>query len=83
MNQIYHGVLKRKVIKCIKHLGKGICELLIDIELSFGVCNSVEFDESLNKIYIHVFIEDLDIVSDFEDLDEDDKIRVLYMLKTI
>lgn len=83
MKIILHNIIKNKTINSIKELGQGICEIVTDIELSFAICNSVEYVKSENKIYIHIFEEDYDLVVDFEDLEEIDKLEILRVLKAI
>ena len=76
-------ILKEKVINLVKDLGTGIYEILIDITLTFAVCNSIEYVKSEDRVYIHIFEEDYDLVIDFEDLEEIDKLEILRVLKTI
>lgn len=85
MKQILGNIIKRKIINYIKRYGDGVPEIIIDITLSFGVCNSIELIEVENEnlIYLHIFDDNLDIISDFDDLDDDDKLIILYILKTI
>lgn len=83
MNSVYQNLLKRKAISEIKRLGNGICELIIEIELSSGICNSLEFDEYENKIYVHRFKQDFDETLDFESLEEKDKLKIIESLKAI
>lgn len=83
MKKIFSGVLRKKVIKSIKFYGKGVSELIIDIELSFGTCNSIELDSEGN-VLIHMFdSKDFDISCDFDDISEEDKLKVLKVLNTI
>lgn len=83
MKKILSMVLKKKLIKLINHHGKGVSELVIDMPLSFGTCNSIELD-SENCVYIHLFKEgDLDIVCNYEDLSEEDQLLVIKLLYTI
>jgi hypothetical protein len=83
MNQILHSVLKKKTINHINQLGKGISELIVDIHLSFGVVNTVEYIKSENKIIVHFFRYDFDLSFDYDDLNESDKIIIYSVLKTI
>jgi len=85
MRQILGNIIKRKVINYIKHYGDGVPEVIIDIALSFGTCNSIELIEIDNEslIYLHIFDENLDIITDFDDLEDDDKIICLYILESI
>jgi len=77
--------MKKKVIKIIQILGIGLTELIIDIDLSIGTFNSIEWSKSENKIWLHIFHEDEDIqISvDFDDLDKDDKYEVYTLLASI
>lgn len=83
MKKILSNVIRKKIIKSIKYHGKGVSELVIDINLSFGVCNSIELDPEGN-VLLHMFDEnDFDIVCDVDDLTEEDKWLILKTLNTI
>ena len=77
--------MKKKVVKIIQILGIGLTELIIDIDLSIGTFNSIEWSKSENKVWLHIFHEDEDIqISvDFDDLDKDDKYEVYTLLASI
>jgi hypothetical protein len=77
--------MKRKISKIIKILGIGLTELVIDIDLSLGTFNSIEWIKSENKIWLHMFHEDDDIqISfDFDDLDKIDKYIIYTLLSSI
>jgi len=77
--------MKKKISKIIRILGIGLTELIIDIELSLGTFNSIEWIKSENKIWLHMFHEDDDIqISfDFDDLDDLDKYIVYTLLASI
>lgn len=77
--------MKKKIIKIIQILGIGLTELIIDIDLSIGTFNSIEWSKSENKVWLHIFHEDEDIqISvDFDDLDKDDKYEVYTLLASI
>jgi hypothetical protein len=77
--------MKKKVIKIIQILGIGLTELIIDIDLSIGTFNSIEWSKSENKIWLHMFHdeEDIQISVDFDDLDKDDKYEVYTLLASI
>jgi len=77
--------MKRKLSKIIKILGVGLTELVIDIETSVAVFNSIEWSKSENKIWLHIFHDDDDIQLsfDFDDLDELDKYIVFTLLSSI
>ncbi len=83
MKKILSNILKKKISKSIHYYGKGVSELLIDIELSFGICNSIELD-SENNVILHMFDEnDFDMSCDLDDLTEEDKFTILRTLNTI
>lgn len=77
--------MKKKVVKIIQILGIGLTELIIDIDLSIGTFNSIEWSKSENKIWLHMFHdeEDIQISVDFDDLDKDDKYEVYTLLASI
>jgi hypothetical protein len=77
--------MKRKVAKIIQILGIGLYEIVVDIDLSLGTFNSIEWIKSENKIWLHMFHEDDDIqISfDFDDLDKIDKYIVYTLLASI
>jgi hypothetical protein len=77
--------MKRKVAKIVQILGIGLTEIIVDIDLSLGTFNSVEWVKSENKIWLHMFHEDDDIqISfDFDDLDKIDKYIVYTLLASI
>lgn len=83
MKKILDNVLKKKTIECVKKLGNGISEIIIEIELSFGNLQSIEYLKKDNKLLIHCFYDDFDISFDYEDLDEWDKLVIYQSLKTI
>jgi hypothetical protein len=77
--------MKKKVAKIVQILGIGLTEIIIDIDLSLGTFNSVEWVKSENKVWLHMFHEDDDIqISfDFDDLDKIDKYIVYTLLASI
>ena len=77
--------MKRKVAKIIQILVIGLTEIILDIDLSLGTFNSIEWIKSENKIWLHMFHEDDDIqISfDFDDLDKIDKYIVYTLLASI
>lgn len=84
MEKIYDSLLKKRVVSEIERIGDGICEIIISVDLSFGQIDTVEYDESINKIYVHSFeYEDYDIVYDFDELVVVDKIEIIKTLKAI
>jgi hypothetical protein len=76
-------VLKRKVIKSISMLGMGLKELVFDIELSEITINSIEYNNELNLLILHVFNDSLDMVYDFDELSENDKLIIIKVLDSI
>jgi hypothetical protein len=77
--------MKRKVAKVIRILGIGLNELVIDIETSIAIFNSIEWSKSENKIWLHIFHdeEDIEITFDFDDLDDFDKYIIYNLLSSI
>ena len=77
--------MKRKVAKTIQILGIGLTEIIMDIDLSLGTFNSIEWVKSENKIWLYMFHEDddIEISFDFDDLDKDDKYEVYITLASI
>lgn len=77
--------MKKKVVKIIQILGIGLTELIIDIDLSIGTFNSIEWSKSENKIWLHIFHdeEDIQITFDFDDLDDFDKYIIYTLLSSI
>jgi len=75
--------MKNKIIELIKLLGFGLNELLMNLDLPIGKFDSVEWDEESNKVFLHIFKgENLDIMVDFDDLDEESQLK-LYQLLSI
>lgn len=62
--------MKKKVIQIIKIIGFGVNELLVEIDTGTVIYHSVEWDPSSNKVFLHVFNDDLDIEFDFDDMDK-------------
>ncbi len=76
--------MKNKVVSLIKILGIGLHEIIIDLEIGIYLYNSIEWSESENKIYLHIFEDyDLDIAFDFDDLSNDDKLIIYNLLSRI
>lgn len=83
MKVIFQKVIKKKVENLIKKLGGNTLELLIEMPLSFSMCDSIEYNEKDNRIYIHIFDEcDFDIICDFDDIEEEDKLKVYKILSS-
>jgi hypothetical protein len=84
MKVLYNSFIKKRVVFEIKRIGDGVCEIILDIPLSFSIINTIEFDEIDNRVLLHVFeFPDYDICYDFDDLEIDDKIEVINTLKAI
>ena len=66
MRKLYDNFLKRQLVDEIQRLGQGICEIMVDIPLSFSTINSIEFNNREGLITIHVFeFPDYEINYDF------------------
>jgi hypothetical protein len=84
MKKLYDSFLKKKAISEIKRIGDGICEIILDIPLSFSTINTIEVDDMDDRILLHVFeYPDFDVTYDFDDLEVIDKIEVIKALKAI
>jgi len=77
--------MKKKLAKIIRILGIGLTELVIEIETSVAVFNSIEWSKSENKIWLHIFHEeeDIQITFDFDDLDVLDQYIIFSLLSSI
>jgi len=83
MKVILQKVIRKKVETLIKRLGGSMLELLIEMPLSFSMCNSIEYNEKDDRIYIHIFDEDdFDLICDFDDIEEEDKLKVYQILSS-
>lgn len=82
MKILLHNFLKNKTKYLIKELGTGINELVLDFNLEIGIFNTIELMNN-NLIILHIFKGDLDIITDFDFLEEDDKLLILKKLKKI
>jgi len=78
MKEIFSSVIRKKVIRLINDIGLGVTEIIIDLPLSFDNFNTIELDN--NSITLHKFIDDLDYTTDFDDLDDEDKLEVYKLL---
>jgi len=84
MDALFNTVLKKKIINIMmKYLDDDISELIIDLPLSIGFYHTIEWDDANNDVILHMFDFDFDYPIYFEDLDEEDKLRVLQILKKI
>jgi hypothetical protein len=78
MKEIFSSVIRRKVIRLINDIGLGVSEIIIDLPLSFDTFNIIEL--SNNLIILHKFNDVLDYTTDFDDLDDEDKLEVYKFL---
>ncbi len=60
---------KSSLIKIIKYLAIDLNEVVVDIPLEEIKFNSIEWVKP-NRINLHVFIDDLDVEYNFDDLDK-------------
>ena len=73
--------MKNKIVQLIKILGIGINELVLNINLDCGSFESIEWNKEEDKIYLHIFEdEDIDITFDFEELSEEDQLKLYQIL---
>jgi len=76
--------MKNKIINLIKLLGFGLNELLMNINLPIGEFDSVEWDIETNKVFLNIFKDDdLDIMLDFDELDEENQLELYKLLAII
>jgi hypothetical protein len=76
--------MKKKVAKMVLIMGIGLSELVMDIETSVALFNSIEYVRSENKIWLHIFEEgDLELSVDFDSLGKEDKLAVYVSLASI
>lgn len=76
--------MKKKVAKMVLIMGIGLSELVMDIETSVALFNSIEYVRSENKIWLHIFEEgDLELSVDFDSLGKEDKLAVYISLASI
>lgn len=83
MDVIFNKVLKNKIIKLIKLYSIDVDELVIDFPLSIGFYHTIEYDKITNQIILHMFDIDYDYSFPFDDLSQQDKLRVYQILKGI
>lgn len=84
MKKILSSVMKNKIINLIRILGFGINELVITIPISVGTFNSIEWDDADDNVYLHIFEKDnYDLVMNFDELSEDDQLKVYQILSII
>ena len=83
MKVILQKIIRKKVENLIKKLGINTFELLIELPLSFSICDSIEYNEKDNRIYLHIFdSDDFDLICDFDDIEEEDKLKVYQILSS-
>ena len=78
MKEIFSSVIRKKVIRLINDIGLGVSEIIIDLPLSFDTFNTIELNN--NVIILHKFNDDLDYTTEFDDLDDEDKLEVYKLL---
>lgn len=84
MEAIFNRVLKNKIIKIMKnYLDDDINELILDFPLSIGFYHTIEYDNTTNDVILHMFDFDYDYPFLFDDLYEEDKLRVYQILKEL
>jgi hypothetical protein len=83
MNVLFNKVLKNKIIELIDLFGNGCNEIILDFPLSIGIYHTIEYDKITNEITLHMFDLDFDYPYLFDDLNEDDKLRIYQILKGI
>ena len=80
MKVILSRVIKKKIITIIKKVGVGLVELVIQMPVSFIVFDSIEYTESTNKLMLHYWEEDFDMSYDFDELEDEDKLKIYEIL---
>jgi hypothetical protein len=80
MKEIFNSVIRKKVRILIKALGMNFNELVINLPLSVDEFDSIEWDSNSRKIYLHIFNEDLEFSTDFDDLSDEVKLEVYNIL---
>ena len=84
MEAIFNRVLKNKIMKIMKnYLDDDINELILDFPLSIGFYHTIEYDNNTNDVILHMFDFDFDYPFLFDDLYEEDKLRVYQILKEL
>lgn len=73
--------MKGDVIDIIKILGISFSEIIIDIELSEFVINTLELVD--DDVVVHIFVQDMDIQIEFDDLLEIDQRKILKTLSIL
>ena len=80
MKVILSRVIKKKIITIIKKVGVDLFELVIQMPVSFIVFDSIEYIESTNKLMLHYWEEDFDMSYDFDELEDEDKLKIYEIL---
>ena len=84
MKKFLERKMKHEIINMIKILGIGMSELIMDFDLDSIIFNSIEWDNTDNKVYLHIFEDDdFDITYDFDDLDVDTQMEIYITLASI
>jgi hypothetical protein len=78
-----NAILRKKVISLIKRLGLGTRELIIDIEIEDITINTIEYDVLTGKLLIHVFVDEFDIIYDFDSIEKEYKLKIIDYLYEI
>lgn len=89
MEVILNTVFKNKIFDIFESMSKDLSEIVIDIDLEIGICNTIEIDRKNNNVTLHFFDtelsddESMDVELLFEDLDYNEKIKVYKKLKRL
>jgi hypothetical protein len=83
MEIIFQRVIKKKIIKLISLYGVDVNEIILDFPLSIATFHTIEYDKVLDEIILHQFEFDFDYLYLFDDLSNDDKLRIYQILKSI
>jgi hypothetical protein len=82
MRVIFDKVIRERLIDIINLYGFGLTELVIDLPLSVGFFHTIEVvNNEIIVLHQFDFEFDFDISYYFEDLSEDDKLRIYMILK--
>jgi len=83
MEIIFQKVLKNKIIKLILLYGIDVYEIILDFPLSIGTFHTIEYDKITNELILHQFEWEFDYPHLFDDIPDEDKLRVYQILKEI
>jgi hypothetical protein len=78
MKEIFDSVIRRKVSKLIKTIGVDISEIVIKLPLEDEIYDTIELVN--NDIFLHMFVQDLEYITNFDDLSDNDKLEVYKIL---